>query len=79
MATIKRGAKGDAVKLLQQQLRALGYDPGAIDGVFGTRTDKAVKAFQSENGLDVDGIVGEFTWTRLEQSQTFTGEATQVG
>jgi peptidoglycan hydrolase-like protein with peptidoglycan-binding domain len=79
MPVIKKGSKGPAVKQLQEQLYRLGYDPGTVDGIFGPKTEKAVKAFQLANGLDVDGIVGEFTWTTLEESQPFTGEVTQVG
>lgn len=76
MPVLKKGSKGDAVKRLQEQLQQLGYLSGAIDGIFGPQTEKAVKAFQADNGLDVDGIAGEFTWMELEASHPFTGEAT---
>ncbi|MBQ6756771.1 MAG: phosphodiester glycosidase family protein [Oscillospiraceae bacterium] len=45
-------------KWLQWELNSKGYDCGAIDGVFGTNTENAVKAFQRDNGLEVDGIAG---------------------
>lgn len=46
---------------VQKALAAKGYDPGAIDGVWGRRTSAAVKAFQRDKGLQVDGIVGPIT------------------
>ena len=63
--TIKYGSRGSDVTYLQQRLTAKGYGVGAIDGIFGTRTREAVKAFQAENGLIVDGIVGPKTWAAL--------------
>jgi len=55
---LKIGVRGTDVRQLQQALRALGYDPGGIDGVFGARTAAAVRAFQTARGLTVDGVVG---------------------
>jgi peptidoglycan hydrolase-like protein with peptidoglycan-binding domain len=52
---------GTAVRRLQRRLAALGFEPGEIDGVFGRQTDKAVRAFQRSEGLDVDGVVGPLT------------------
>ena len=63
--TVKRGSKGDAVKRLQRLLRDFGYSPGAVDGDFGSKTEKAVKAFQTDFGLEVDGIAGSQTWAAL--------------
>lgn len=57
-ALVRRGARGDVVHHLQEVLIELGYDPGPLDGIFGSGTDRAVIAFQTDNGLDVDGIVG---------------------
>ena len=57
--------QGEAVRELQEQLKALGYDPGASDGVYGERTANAVRRFQQANGLDVDGVVGPQTWGSL--------------
>jgi hypothetical protein len=60
---------GDDVLLLQQRLLELGYvEVGSADGVFGPNTDKAVRIFQTRNGLTVDGIVGEGTWKILFSS-----------
>jgi peptidoglycan hydrolase-like protein with peptidoglycan-binding domain len=63
---IKKGSKGDAVKKAQNALKARSYDPGPIDGIFGAKTFKAVRAYQSDRGLTADGIVGAKTWARLD-------------
>lgn len=67
--TLKKGSKGDYVQLLQTKLIMLGYDLGSYgaDGDFGSKTTEAVKAFQKDRGLEVDGIVGKKTWEALEQ------------
>jgi hypothetical protein len=64
---LKKGSKGDQVKALQTLLIAAGYSCGksGADGVFGSATLDAVKAYQKANGLTVDGIVGQKTWSRL--------------
>lgn len=64
--TIKFGDHGVHVVYLQQRLTSKGYGVGAIDGKFGNKTLEAVKAFQAENNLTVDGIVGINTWNALE-------------
>lgn len=58
---LRIGATGDAVKILQTGLNGKGYALVA-DGIFGPATDAAVRRFQSDNGLAVDGIVGPQTW-----------------
>lgn len=63
--TIKKGSRGTDVTYLQKRLTAKGYGVGTIDGIFGVKTLEAVKAFQVENGLAVDGIVGAKTWSQL--------------
>jgi peptidoglycan hydrolase-like protein with peptidoglycan-binding domain len=63
--TLKQGSKGDAVKGLQNALKARGYEFGAVDGVFGSATTEAVKQFQREFGLEEDGIAGPDTWQAL--------------
>ena len=63
--TVKSGSSGDAVKLAQQLLTDYGYAPGPVDGAFGTKTEQAVKQFQTDFGLPVDGIVGPKTWAML--------------
>lgn len=56
---------GAEVKLLQTKLKAAGCNPGPIDGIFGLRTDAAVRKYQTANHLTVDGIVGVVTWGML--------------
>lgn len=63
--TLKFGSWGTDVTYLQQRLTAKGYGVGSIDGIFGVKTLEAVKAFQAENNLVVDGIVGNKTWYEL--------------
>lgn len=53
------------IKLIQEHLTAVGYDPGPVDGVNGEKTDAAIRKFQKENGLVVDGLVGEKTHDAL--------------
>jgi hypothetical protein len=62
---LRRGSSGSNVRFLQQKLQELGYAPGPIDGDFGPRTERAVKDFQADQGLAVDGIVGPQTWGAL--------------
>lgn len=60
-AAYKRGSTGEAVAQIQQRLKNWGYYSGAVDGVYGAATEKAVKYFQSKNGLTADGIAGPAT------------------
>jgi len=62
-----RGLQGEDVKELQSKLESLGYDAGPIDGIFGPLTEKAVRKFQKDNDLVVDGIVGQETFAALER------------
>lgn len=65
MKTLRNGSNGTQVMVLQFLLNAKGYSAGNADGIFGTKTLSAVKAFQKVNGLSVDGIVGKQTWSKL--------------
>jgi len=58
---LKKGMKGEDVRTMQVYLNALGYNCGTADGIFGNKTVEAVKAFQSAEGLTVDGIAGQQT------------------
>lgn len=62
---LAKGVAGDPVTRLQERLGQLGFDPGGIDGQFGPNTDAAVRAFQQNRGIAVDGIVGPETWNKL--------------
>ena len=55
------GSRGDEVRQIQTRLKKWGYYTGAVDGIFGTQTQKAVRYFQQKNGLAVDGIAGPKT------------------
>jgi peptidoglycan hydrolase-like protein with peptidoglycan-binding domain len=64
---VGQGATGPVVSALQQALKTFAgagapTDPGAIDGSFGPRTETAVRAYQTDRGVGVDGIVGDRTW-----------------
>ena len=63
--TLSRGSMGDEVRALQQKLKDLGYLDGAVDGDFGSKTKKAVEAFQKDMGIKADGIAGRQTLTLL--------------
>jgi peptidoglycan hydrolase-like protein with peptidoglycan-binding domain len=67
---LKKGSTGEAVRQLQQALKDHGYDPGAIDGQFGSKTESAVKAFQQSHGVTRDGIVGDVTWLNIDEADT---------
>lgn len=66
---LRSGAHNESVRKAQQLLVKHGYDVGSagIDGWFGVSTLKAVKKFQSDKGLTVDGIIGASTWTALNK------------
>lgn len=63
MANLGYGSSGSDVRELQNALIAAGYDVGSTgaDGIFGAKTQAAVKQYQQDNGLSVDGIAGELT------------------
>jgi peptidoglycan hydrolase-like protein with peptidoglycan-binding domain len=61
---VRQGDRDHPIRTLQDLLRARGHTV-TVDGIFGPRTDAAVRAFQQERGLAVDGIVGPNTWRAL--------------
>ena len=64
--TLQLGSTGDAVKGVQQKLKSLGFYRGSVDGDFGEGTENAVKEFQKQYGLTVDGKVGTQTLVSLQ-------------
>ncbi|PZO45608.1 MAG: peptidoglycan-binding protein [Shackletoniella antarctica] len=62
---LRPGMEGDAVRQLQQRLRTKGFYSGAIDGIFGSQTEAAVRQAQTASDLTIDGIVGPATWRAL--------------
>lgn len=69
--TLRKGSSGEWVTMAQTELIQKGYSVGdtGADGKFGAQTEKAVKRFQQDNGLTVDGVIGPKTWEALD-SQT---------
>ena len=57
----KYGSRGEEVRTIQEKLKRWGYYSGSVDGIYGSQTVSAVKKFQQENGLTVDGIAGKNT------------------
>ena len=62
---LKKGARGNITKLVQEKLTNLGYSTNGVDGIFGSGTKSAVIKYQRAKGLSADGIVGQNTWKRL--------------
>lgn len=63
--TLKKGSTGSYVKELQNLLVKKGYDPKGVDGTFGPGCEAAVKKYQKDKKLTIDGIVGQKTWNSL--------------
>ena len=59
--TLRHGMRGEEVRELQQGLIDLGYLGGTADGIFGNKTENAVRQFQKKNKLSVDGLAGKKT------------------
>lgn len=73
--TLKYGSQGDDVKKLQEALNKSGYGLN-VDGIYGTKTQEAVRKYQQSNGLTVDGITGSQTWGKLFGSGSSGGSST---
>jgi len=73
---VSKGAKEHSVQTLQYLLRGRGSEI-AVDGVFGPKTDQAVRTFQQSRHLVVDGVVGPLTWTAVivQVQRGSTGDA----
>ena len=61
----KKGSGGETVSQIQTRLKNWGYYDGTVDGVYGSRTEAAVRFFQQKNGLSPDGQVGDQTLAAL--------------
>lgn len=75
---LKQGSSGAEVKTMQRKLKNWGYYSGAVDGIFGSQTKKAVIYFQRKNGLVADGIVGTQTLKALGMSASSGGSGSTV-
>ena len=65
---VELGMNGSAVQIVNYMLMDTGYLAGGADGIFGSATEDAVKRFQADYGLDVDGIVGSQTMAALSEA-----------
>lgn len=74
--TIRPGNRGDAVREVQEALQKLGFYKGKIDGVFGTGSQEAAKAFQKSARLNADGLIGDKTFAALAQALLSAGKTT---
>ena len=72
---VSYGSKGSDVTELQKLLNQNGYSLDA-DGIYGTKTQAAVKDYQQKNNLSVDGIVGSQTWGALTKASSASTENT---
>ena len=77
---LQTGSEGDAVRALQKRLKTLGYLTGTPDGSYGEKTKAAVIAFQTNNGLKVDGIAGTSTLDAIySQNAIKAGQSVSSG
>lgn len=68
---LRRGSTGVEVEIAQTVLREGGYYKSTVDKNFGQNTEAAVRAFQHDRQLQVDGVIGLKTWQALENLATF--------
>lgn len=71
--TLKQGSLSVYVLIAQDDLNTLGYTTGGLDGIFGSRTNTAVRNYQASRGLTVDGIIGCNTWRSLQENVVGSG------
>lgn len=78
-AAYKRGSYGSVVSQIQTKLSSWGYYSGDVDGIYGSRTEAAVKTFQKKSGLVADGIAGTRTLATLGIKDTSaTGQSVDI-
>jgi len=68
---LRQGSTGIDVEIVQGLLKEAGYYKSVVDQIFGQNTEAAVRAFQRDRQLQVDGVVGAKTWKALEDLATF--------
>ncbi|MDD4850016.1 MAG: peptidoglycan-binding domain-containing protein [Gemmiger sp.] len=76
--TCRLGSKNTYVLILQDSLNALGYSTGTLDGIFGSRTESALKAAQARFGLTADGICGCSSWKKITAAVVGIGKTKTV-
>jgi peptidoglycan hydrolase-like protein with peptidoglycan-binding domain len=70
-APVAKGARGDDVARIQDRLKQLGFDPGPVDGMFGTATMQSVWAYQrllGKSRKEADGVVTPELWDRMQDA-----------
>lgn len=80
-SNLSRGSKGESVRKMQQSLINAGYDVGSsgADGNYGPATESAVRRYQKNNGLSVDGIAGNNTLGKLYGTNSTSSKTTSSG
>lgn len=78
-ASYKKGSNGAVVTQIQTNLKSWGYYTGSVDGVYGSGTERAVRAFQQKNGLTVDGKAGDQTLAAMGLSAVSGGNSGNSG
>lgn len=80
-SNLSRGSKGESVRKMQQSLINAGYDVGSsgADGNYGPATESAVRRYQKDNGLSVDGIAGNNTLGKLYGTNSTSSKTTSSG
>ena len=78
-ASYKKGSSGAVVTQIQTKLKSWGYYTGSVDGVYGSGTERAVRAFQQKNGLTVDGKAGDQTLAAMGLSAVSSGNSGNSG
>ncbi|MFI5046835.1 MAG: peptidoglycan-binding protein, partial [Acidimicrobiia bacterium] len=73
-AVLRPGSSGEAVRGLQHRLRGLGFAVADDAGEYGSSTERAVRAFQTQRGIRVDGVCGAETWGELRDSGYHLGD-----
>ena len=76
--TVRRGNRSTYVLVLQDALNALGYTTGTLDGVFGARTETALKGVQRRFGLTADGVCGCNSWKKITEAVVGIGRTSTV-